>query len=102
MTLPLTDRRCHPLSGCAASPSLATREGDDALAAGRRGRPRPLLGVPLVGTCCLLEQCMAQVLDDVTLPACPAQAGAFFFGNNQSSAGPASGRAIADDVVLVS
>lgn len=27
----------HPLSGCAASPSLAVREGDDALAA------RPLL-----------------------------------------------------------
>ena len=31
---------------------------------------------------------MAQVLDDVTLPACPAQAGAFFFGNNQGPAGP--------------
>jgi LemA protein len=30
---------------------------------------------------------MAQVLDDVTLPACPAQAGAFFFGNNQGPAG---------------
>ena len=45
VTLPLTDRRCHPLSGCAASPSLATREGDGTLAAGRRGRRRPLLGV---------------------------------------------------------
>ncbi|GEM_PF-6382136 len=34
-----------PLSGCAASPSLATREGDDTLAAGR-----PLLGVPELGS----------------------------------------------------
>ena len=34
----------HPLSDCVASPSLATREGDDALAAGR-----PLLGVPEMG-----------------------------------------------------
>jgi hypothetical protein len=33
-----------PLSGCAASPSLSTREGDDTLAAGR-----PLLGVPELG-----------------------------------------------------
>ncbi|MPS91314.1 MAG: hypothetical protein E2585_21895 [Comamonas sp.] len=31
----------HPLSRCAASPSLATREGDDAFAARRL-----LLGVP--------------------------------------------------------
>ncbi|MPT54431.1 MAG: hypothetical protein DI604_29295 [Delftia acidovorans] len=31
----------RPLSGCAASPSLAAREGDDALGAGR-----PFLGVP--------------------------------------------------------
>ena len=30
----------HPLSGCAASPSLASREGDDTLGAGR-----PFLGV---------------------------------------------------------
>src|SRR5256885_580029 len=40
-----------PLSGyaasrCTAPPSLATREGDDTLAAARRGRRRPLLGVP--------------------------------------------------------
>ena len=33
----------HPLSRCAASPSLASREGDDTLAAGR-----PLLGVPVL------------------------------------------------------
>jgi hypothetical protein len=38
-----------PLNGYAASPSLASREGDDALAAGRRGRHRPLLGVPGFG-----------------------------------------------------
>ncbi len=37
-----------PLSRCAASPfSRAARgKGDDALAAGRCGRPRPLLGIP--------------------------------------------------------
>ena len=35
----------HPLSRCAPSPSLASRAGDDALAAGRRGRRRPLLGI---------------------------------------------------------
>ncbi|MPS91488.1 MAG: hypothetical protein E2585_22780 [Comamonas sp.] len=34
----------HPLSRFAASPSLAAREGDDALAAGR-----PLLGIPGLG-----------------------------------------------------
>ncbi|TQL80118.1 hypothetical protein FB549_3444 [Delftia sp. HK171] len=34
----------HPLSRCAPSPSLASREGDDTLAAGR-----PLLGVPGLG-----------------------------------------------------
>ncbi|MBA4005830.1 MAG: hypothetical protein C0477_20665 [Delftia sp.] len=38
-----------PLSGCAASPSLASREGDDTLGAGRRGRLRPFLGVPDLG-----------------------------------------------------
>ena len=31
----------HPLSDCVASPSLASREGDDTLGAGR-----PFLGVP--------------------------------------------------------
>jgi len=35
----------YPLSGCAASPL----KGDDTLAAGRRGRLRPLLGVPGLG-----------------------------------------------------
>ncbi len=39
----------HPLSGCAASPSFATREGDDALTAGR-----PLLGVPELGRACFV------------------------------------------------
>ena len=34
----------HPLSDCVASPCLASREGDDALAAGR-----PLLGVRRLG-----------------------------------------------------
>ena len=43
-----------PLSRCAPSPSLTSWEGgmratDDTFAAGRRGRPRPLLGVPALG-----------------------------------------------------
>ncbi|PJO35179.1 hypothetical protein CTI10_029910 [Delftia acidovorans] len=38
-----------PLRRCAPSPSLAAREGDDTLGAGRRGRLRPFLGVPGVG-----------------------------------------------------
>ena len=37
----------HPLSGYAASPSLATREGDDSFAAGR-----PLLAVAEMGQIC--------------------------------------------------
>src|SRR5256885_15415343 len=50
-------RSKHPLSGCAASPSLSrfAREGDDTLAAGRRGRHRPLLGVPRFGPCRVLR-----------------------------------------------
>ncbi|PZP75706.1 MAG: hypothetical protein DI604_03980 [Delftia acidovorans] len=55
----------HPLSRCAASPvctapSLAAREGGvratgDTLAAGRRGRLRPLLGVPELGCAGFLQ-----------------------------------------------
>ena len=37
----------HPLSGFAASPSLASREGDDSFAAGR-----PLLAVTDIGQAC--------------------------------------------------
>ncbi len=52
----MSSRTKHPLSGYAASPYLAAREGDDTLGAGRRGRHRPFLGVPELGCASLVDR----------------------------------------------
>ncbi|KAA9178592.1 hypothetical protein F3K36_06585 [Delftia sp. BR1] len=55
----------HPLSRCAASPSLASREGDDTLAAGR-----PLLGVPGFGLRRFLCPAQRAYLPGLPAPCC--------------------------------
>jgi hypothetical protein len=50
----------NPLSRFAPSPW----EGDDALAAGRRGRRRPLLGVPDVGPRRFHVMCLARSAEE--------------------------------------
>ncbi len=47
----MSSRTKHPLSGYAASPSLAAREGDDTLGAGL-----PFLGVPGLGCASLVDR----------------------------------------------
>ena len=54
----------HPLSRCAASPSLASREGDDAIATGR-----PLLGAPGLGYASLLLAATMAILSPLVAHA---------------------------------
>ena len=67
-----------PLSRFAASPfSLrAARygKGDDALAAGRCGRPRPLLGIPRLGRASCVRWCVV-LIATALMTAAPAHAG---------------------------